>query len=302
MRRLLRVLVSALLVVSVSPAAAGTLLTFPPPEYTVNPNYDVGPAPWSFEFPEPLDATVNYGGPQLYRVGVIRYIDLYGEADSITASFKGEQSATYERVSSEGGVTRFEAAVPLSAETTADFTVTAKGLTAASVFHWYVPASEEMAGVYTDWGYNFNLTMRSIIELPDDASDFDQNGRVDISDFGTLKDNFGRDDGRWWVDPVPGDTNGTGDVSIDDFGLLKESFGWKAPAAVPEPSTWLLALLAGSAALLRFGRYDALQWAACVPLVIILAVATVVQFALYFLALPFLVALAWCGMVIGHED
>jgi hypothetical protein len=57
-------------------------------------------------------------------------------------------------------------------------------------------------------------------------------GRIDISDFGTLKDGFGQ--------PTTPYQNGdlTGNLSVDmtDFGILKQNFGWRQASAVPEPS------------------------------------------------------------------
>lgn len=69
----------------------------------------------------------------------------------------------------------------------------------------------------------------------------DTNGdhTVDLADFGTLKDHFGQIGGR-----KEGDVSGNGRVDLADFGIVKANFG-HAGAAVPEPSTFLLAGLAG---------------------------------------------------------
>lgn len=76
--------------------------------------------------------------------------------------------------------------------------------------------------------------------------DANQDGRVDLDDFGVLKGNFG---GVGLS--IPGDLDHSGAVDLSDFGLLKQNFGrqpWPATAAqaVPEPSAVLLALLASS--------------------------------------------------------
>jgi len=71
-------------------------------------------------------------------------------------------------------------------------------------------------------------------------------GKVDATDFGTLKGHFGAAGSR-----AEGDANGDGKVDLADFGLLKANFG-KGAAAVPEPATVNLALLGfGLVALLR---------------------------------------------------
>lgn len=64
--------------------------------------------------------------------------------------------------------------------------------------------------------------------------DANQDGRIDLSDFGLLVSGFSRQ-----VTPYTnGDVSGDGWVQIDDFGILKQNFGWHEPvAAVPEPST-----------------------------------------------------------------
>lgn len=81
--------------------------------------------------------------------------------------------------------------------------------------------------------------------VPGDAN-FD--GRVDLSDFGLLKANFGSGQYR-----NHGDFDADGRVTLSDFGLLKANFGKSGAAAVPEPATWTMLLL-GSAALLAVRR------------------------------------------------
>jgi hypothetical protein len=80
--------------------------------------------------------------------------------------------------------------------------------------------------------------------------DVNGDGRVDLDDFGVLKNNFGAAGFS-----VPGDLNRSGEVDLSDFGLLKANFGrqpWPTPQAqaVPEPSAWLLAALAAAGLLL----------------------------------------------------
>ena len=81
--------------------------------------------------------------------------------------------------------------------------------------------------------------------VPGDAN-FD--GRVDLSDFGLLKANFGSGQYR-----NQGDFDADGRVTLSDFGLLKANFGKSGAAAVPEPATWTILLL-GSAALMAMRR------------------------------------------------
>jgi hypothetical protein len=62
-------------------------------------------------------------------------------------------------------------------------------------------------------------------------------GRVDLSDFGALRANFG-DAGGW----AEGDFNGDGVVNLADFGMLRQNFGFggaaAAPGAVELGGTW----------------------------------------------------------------
>jgi hypothetical protein len=76
--------------------------------------------------------------------------------------------------------------------------------------------------------------VRTIAALLGDA---DADGDVDLNDFGVLKANFGL--AGWGI---AGDVDYDEDIDLNDFGLLKDNFGVSA-AAVPEPSTWLLAAL-----------------------------------------------------------
>jgi hypothetical protein len=73
-------------------------------------------------------------------------------------------------------------------------------------------------------------------------------GRIDIADFGTLKDGFGQPTTPY----QNGDVTGNLTVDMADFGILKQNFGWKQEAAVvPEPSAFALLLLGIGAFFLR---------------------------------------------------
>jgi hypothetical protein len=74
------------------------------------------------------------------------------------------------------------------------------------------------------------------------AADANADGRVDLDDFGVLKDHFGEAGGI-----AEGDANRSGFVDLEDFGLLKLNFGEHGMTAVPEPSAWILSMLAVAA-------------------------------------------------------
>jgi hypothetical protein len=83
--------------------------------------------------------------------------------------------------------------------------------------------------------------------------DANGDGKVDLNDFGILKDNFGTGTTR-----AQGDFNGDAKVDLTDFGLLKDNFGKAGTMAVPEPSSWLLAACGlFGVGLLRRGRLGA---------------------------------------------
>lgn len=97
------------------------------------------------------------------------------------------------------------------------------------------------------YGFSFDVIQPAGI-----PGDFNTDGRVDISDFGILKDHFGSG-----TTLAEGDANGDAKVDISDFGILKENFGKSGAAAVPEPATWLLSLFGLLAyALVRAGPAD----------------------------------------------
>lgn len=79
-------------------------------------------------------------------------------------------------------------------------------------------------------------------------ADFNGDGMVDLSDFNILKGNFG----TMGATMDQGDANLDGNVDLSDFNILKASFGQSGAAAVPEPSTVLLAIC-GLAGLLYVG-------------------------------------------------
>jgi uncharacterized protein (DUF2141 family) len=74
--------------------------------------------------------------------------------------------------------------------------------------------------------------------------DFNADNKVDLTDFGILKENFGTG-----TTLAQGDANGDAKIDLTDFGILKDNFGKSGAAAVPEPSAFVLAglgaLLAG---------------------------------------------------------
>ncbi|MFO0896608.1 MAG: PEP-CTERM sorting domain-containing protein [Pirellulales bacterium] len=84
------------------------------------------------------------------------------------------------------------------------------------------------------------------VSLPGDAN---RDGKVDLADFGILKDHFGQSPADWSA----GDFDASGAVDLSDFGLLKANFGTTGVAAVPEPATWTL-VLTGVAAFLGLRR------------------------------------------------
>jgi len=71
--------------------------------------------------------------------------------------------------------------------------------------------------------------------------DANLDGKIDLADFGVVKDNFGKIDQSWSA----GDFNGNQVVELADFGVLKDNFGFKKTASVvPEPATWVSLLSA----------------------------------------------------------
>jgi hypothetical protein len=65
--------------------------------------------------------------------------------------------------------------------------------------------------------------------------DANSDGKVDLTDFGILKSNFGTG-----TSLAQGDFNGDSKIDLTDFGILKDNFGKTGSTAVPEPTTWSL--------------------------------------------------------------
>jgi len=97
----------------------------------------------------------------------------------------------------------------------------------------------------TDFSFAWvDFTNPLSLTSPSLAGDVNLDGKVDLSDFGILKENFGTG-----TTQAQGDLNGDAKIDLSDFGILKANFGKTAGAAVPEPSTLLLLMLGGLAAL-----------------------------------------------------
>ncbi|MFO0900345.1 MAG: Ig-like domain-containing protein [Pirellulales bacterium] len=65
--------------------------------------------------------------------------------------------------------------------------------------------------------------------LPTLQGDFNGDGKVDLTDFGILKSNFGKTPAALG----DGDANGDAKVDLTDFGILKENFGKSGAVATP---------------------------------------------------------------------
>jgi len=85
-----------------------------------------------------------------------------------------------------------------------------------------------------DVGYFDNYTITAI-SPPMLAGDVNLDGKVDLNDFGILKEHFGSSAAA----RADGDLDGNGTVDLSDFGILKANFGHTA-GTVPEPSTLAL--------------------------------------------------------------
>jgi hypothetical protein len=77
--------------------------------------------------------------------------------------------------------------------------------------------------------------LTSPVTLAGDAND---DGAIDLGDFGLVKANFGLP-ASWST----GDFNGSGAVDLSDFGMLKSNFGQQGAASAPEPQAWVLLAL-----------------------------------------------------------
>lgn len=92
---------------------------------------------------------------------------------------------------------------------------------------------------YAEW---IQGVLDGFTAVPGDAN---LDGVVDLSDFSTLKYNFGMKDALWG----DGDFNSDGVVDLSDYSILKRNFGlsadeWETSTAVPEPAS-MLVLAAG---------------------------------------------------------
>jgi probable HAF family extracellular repeat protein len=90
-------------------------------------------------------------------------------------------------------------------------------------------------GVLENWYVDLNAALVT--------GDANGDGKVDLADFGILKDNFGSG-----TTLAQGDFTGDGKVDLSDFGILKDNFGNSGAVATPEPSGLALAGLAAVAA------------------------------------------------------
>jgi hypothetical protein len=95
----------------------------------------------------------------------------------------------------------------------------------------------ETSGVYR---FAQASSTRLVGPVPGDAN---SDGKVDLTDFGILKSNFGTG-----TTMPEGDFDFDKKVDLTDFGILKENFGKGGAAAVPEPSGATLLALGGLAA------------------------------------------------------
>jgi len=96
-------------------------------------------------------------------------------------------------------------------------------------------AIESMGELVIGWQFDGSQTGGS----PPLAGDVNRDGRINLSDFGVLKANLGATNASW----SQGDLDRDGEVTLSDFGLFKKALG--GTAAVPEPSSGLLAACAG---------------------------------------------------------
>ena len=112
-------------------------------------------------------------------------------------------------------------------------------------------------GINTDQGAGLvNLAIDHVsVDLPGVQGDYNNNGIVDAADYTVWRDHLG----QTFALPNEGTGQTTGTVTIEDYNFWKSRFGATsgagagAAAAVPEPATWLLGLLAvcGLAAIRR---------------------------------------------------
>ncbi|MHB1038235.1 MAG: PEP-CTERM sorting domain-containing protein [Pirellulales bacterium] len=95
---------------------------------------------------------------------------------------------------------------------------------------YYIPSSQAR-------GWVVNLPPQLV------PGDVDANGKVDIFDVAVLQTKYGMTSGATWAD---GDFDGNGTVDIFDVAMMQVNYGHgvaTSPAPVPEPSTFVLAVL-----------------------------------------------------------
>jgi len=269
----MRAFIIVALALTCTPASAGEL--FDPQGQAYWANVEASRTGQDVEFQEILDI-----GGILYNGATIGYVDLLGTASSLTlyksSTVKGGLPSPFGNwiypvatvaapLAVEGGWTRFDFRSlkllvtndiqknppfeggygPLFGVTDGSFSAVVGQDQApketGSAFYAEMPAGSFPTGPIP--------TFRVIWETLDapyvaENGDANQDGRVDLTDFGILKASFGQNVAFRQV----ADFDGNSVVNFDDFDRLKANFGWKAPAAVPEPNALLLAF-AGVAAL-----------------------------------------------------
>lgn len=119
--------------------------------------------------------------------------------------------------------------------------------------------------VDTEWDY-IRIKVGAIVPITEalnapggltfDAADFNQDGKVDTTDFGTWQANFGLASG---ATAAQGDADADGNVDGGDFLIWQAQYGrgvgsLASASAVPEPSACLLLLCTSTSALVRPGR------------------------------------------------
>ncbi len=127
-------------------------------------------------------------------------------------------------------------------------TVTARYIEFTATDNWFTPPGDGSTGGLPG-GDRVGL---GEIAFPSNLStligDVNLDGVVDLADYTIIRDNF-----------YTGTTSEDGDLNLDgavtevDFRIWKDAFGGGAPASVPEPATWALAIvgLAGAYVLRR---------------------------------------------------
>jgi hypothetical protein len=112
--------------------------------------------------------------------------------------------------------------------------------TAAKTALGYVDNADSSSGGKTTF-YGRSVDANAVLIRYTYYGDTNLDGRVNLSDFGILKANYGHTSGGEWYN---GDFNYDNRVNLGDFGKLKSSYGSavinSGAASVPEPSTIVL--------------------------------------------------------------